>query len=573
MGLLVQIAEELNSTLDLDTVLGKVAASVKPAVSYDTFGVLLLDPLGQHLTFRFGIGFAQEVLDQWRFGFGQGIVGTAAETGRAVRVDDVKADARYIDATGESRSELAIPLIANNRTIGVLDVQSRHPAHFNDGHQRIMTFLAGHLANAIENARLYENLREQTRSLSLLHEAGRELTSILELEPIMGKMAELVRRLVDYQVFSLMLWDEDRRLLVNAFSLKFDERYTNKTDFPLGYGVTGTAAALRQSLRLPNVHLDPRFIRCDHQVEVRSELAVPLVFKDRLIGVLDLESSEYNAFTERHEQMLSTMASYLAIAIENARLYKQVRRDERRLADDLATAREIQKGLLPAAAPGVPGLEVAFAYEPARMLGGDFYDFLPYGDGRLAIAVGDVAGKGAAAALQGSLAVGTLREHVVSHPCDPAEMLCHMNHRLEQPRLDNRFVAMAFAVYDANERSLTVANAGFPRPQLLHDRRVEEVPVQGLPLGILPEPKYEQRTLGLREGDVVVFCSDGLQECVDRHGDEFGAERLETLLVKLASSTAQEIADGVLDATTHHAGAGGEPQDDRTVVVLKVGRI
>lgn len=333
-----------------------------------------------------------------------------AETGNAVRVDDAQADSRYINAMGDSRSELAIPLIANDRTIGVLDVQSHAPGHFNDCHQRILTFLAGHLANAIENARLYENLREQTRSLSLLHEAGRELTSILELEPVMGKMAELVKRLVDYHVFTLMLW-------------------------------------------------------------------------------------------------------------------------------------------------------------------GDFYDFLPYGDGRLAIAVGDVAGKAAAAALQGSLAVGTLREHVVSHPCDPAEMLGHMNHRLEQPRLDNRFVAMTFAVYDANDRSLTVANAGFPRPQLLRDGSVEEVPVPGLPLGILPGQHYEQRTLGLREGDVIVFCSDGLQECVDSHGDEFGSERLESLLVRLASSTAQEIADALLDATTTHAGAGGEPQDDRTVVVLKVGRV
>jgi sigma-B regulation protein RsbU (phosphoserine phosphatase) len=572
MGFLVRLAEELNSTLDLDTVLEKVAERVKPVVDYDTFGVLLLDPLGQYLTFRFGIGFSPDVLSQWRFGFGQGIVGTAAQTGRAVRVDDVRSDPRYINAMGEARSELAIPLIAKNQTIGVLDVQSRRPGHFSDCHQEILAFLAGHLANAIENARLYENLREQTRSLSLLHEAGRELTSILDLEPLMRKMAELVKRLVDYQVFSLMLWDEDQRLLLHGFSLKFDERFTNKTNFPLGYGITGTAAALRQAVRVPNVHLDARFVRCGHQVEVRSELAVPLVFKDRLIGVLDLESTEYNAFTERHEEMLSTMASYLAIAIENARLYKRVSQDERRLADDLATAREIQKGLLPDAAPLVPGLSVGFAYKPARMLGGDFYDFLPYGKGRLAVAVGDVAGKGAAAALQGSLAIGSLREHVVSHPCDPADMLGHMNHRLEQPRLDNRFVAMAFAVYDANEPNLTVANAGFPRPQLLRDGRVEEIPVQGLPLGILPEPTYEQRKLDLRDGDVVVLCSDGLKECIDRDGEEFGTERLELRLIELSRSTAQEIADGLLEATAAHAGANGEPQDDRTIVVLKVGR-
>jgi len=179
-------------------------------------------------------------------------------------------------------------------------------------------------------------------------------------------------------------------------------------------------------------------------------------------------------------------------------------------------------------------VELRYYEEAGGNARGDFYDFLPYGDGKLAIAVGDVAGKATAAALQGSLAIGTLREHVVSHPCEPSHMLCHMNRRLQQPRLDNRFVAMVFAVYDQGNGGLTVANAGFPRPHLLRDGRVEEIPVQGLPLGILPEPRYEQRALELRKGDVVVFCSDGLKECMDRSGEEFGSERLEALLVELA---------------------------------------
>ena len=569
LAFLVQLAEEINSTLDVNEVLHKVAEAVKPRVGYDTFAILLLDPLGQHLSFRFAIGFEPEVMKQWTFGFGQGIVGTAAQSRRVICVEDVRSDPRYISAASEARSELAIPLIAKNQTMGVLDVQSYEPGHFTECHKKILVFIAGHLANAIENARLYENLREQTRSLSLLHEVGRELTSILDLEPLMRKMAELVKRLVNYDIFSLMLWDEDRQVLDNAFSLKYDERFKTKTEFPLGFGVTGTVAALRQPLRVPNVHLDPRYVKCGHEVEVRSELAVPLVFEDRLIGVVDLESTEYNEFSEQNELMLSTMASYLAIAIANARLYKRVSRSEQRLAEDLVTAREIQKGLLPDAAPDVPGLDVGFAYEPAQQLGGDFYDFLPYGDGRLAIAVGDVAGKATAAALHGSLAVGILREHVVSHPCGPADMLTHMNARLQQPRLDNRFVAMVFGVYDATTKTLSVANAGFPRPHLLRDGRVEEIPVQGLPLGIVPEPHYDERTLQLEVGDVVVFCSDGIAECFDALGKEFGLERVEAFVIEHATAPAREIADRLMRATDAHTG-GGEPQDDRTVVVLRV---
>jgi len=189
IAFLTEVADELNTSLDLDSVLKRVALQVKQVVDYDTFGVLLLDPLGQDLRFRFGLGYPPEVLDHWRFGLGQGVVGVAARTGQPVRVGDVRNDPRYIDAGEEIHSELAIPLTVKNRTIGVLDVGSREPNYFNDSHQALLSLLAGRLANAIENARLYENLQEQTRTLSLLYEVSRELTSILEREELLRKVA------------------------------------------------------------------------------------------------------------------------------------------------------------------------------------------------------------------------------------------------------------------------------------------------------------------------------------------------------------------------------------------------
>ncbi len=570
IGFLVQMAEELNSTLELNEVLRQVAEGVKQHVDYDSFGVLLLDSIGQELRIHFNIGYPPEVIKHWRFGLGQGIVGTVAQTGMPLRVGDVRTDPRYINAGEGIRSELAIPLVVKNRTVGVLDVGSRHVNFFTPSHQRVLTFLAGHLANAIENARLYENLREQTRTLSLLHEVSRELTSILEREQLFRKIAQIVKRLIDFQLFCVMLWDEETQRLEHTFSLRYDERITEKGGFPLGYGICGTAAALRQSIRVPNVHLDPRYVRCGHGVEVRSELAVPLVFKDRLIGVLDLESTEYNAFSEQHEQMLSTLASYIAIALENARLYEKLREDEQQLEEDLSMAREIQKGLLPEVPAHLPGLDVAVAYQPALHLGGDIYDFLPYADGRWAITVGDVAGKASAAALYGALAVGIMRSHVVHHPCEPTEMLARMNEQLRQPRLDNRFVALLFSLYDPRGKSLTVANAGFTRPWLVRGDRAEQIAVDGVPLGMLPGVSYEQKKLALHGGDVAVFCSDGLHECMNHRAEEFGAGRLQAMLEEMAGGSARDIADELIRATDSYAARKGEQADDRTVVVLKV---
>ena len=570
MSFLMQTAEELTATVEIDEVLAKVAERVKDYVSYDSFAVLLLDDLGQDLRFHFGIGLSREVLDHWRFGLGQGIVGTAAKSCKSVRVGDVRADPRYINAHSEMRSELAIPLIVKGTNIGVLDVQSREPGYFTEYHERLLAFLAGHVANAIDRARLYENLRAQATSLSLLNEAGRELTSILDLQELLHKVAELVKRVVNYSHFAVMMWNDDDRVLEHSFSKGSESGFRDKTGFPLGYGISGTAAALRQAIRVPNVHLDPRYVACGHEVEVRSELVVPLVVKDRLIGIIDLESTEYNAFSEQDESILTTFASYIAIAMENARLYECVRRDEQRLSEDMETAREIQKGLLPDSAPEIRGLDIGFAYEPARQLGGDFYDFLSYPDNRLAIAVGDVAGQAAAAALRGALAGGVLREHALTHPCGPAEMLAHMNENLDQPRLANRFVAMAIAVYDPSDRTITIGNAGFPRPHLLREGEVKELDILGIPLGLMPDSEYQETRITLRVGDIVVFCSDGVHECANRDGEEYGARRLAALLADHAGETASSLARRILEATNLHGAGNGEHGDDRTIVVLKV---
>jgi len=304
---------------------------------------------------------------------------------------------------------------------------------------------------------------------------------------------------------------------------------------------------------------------------VRSELVVPLMLFDRLLGVLDLESSKAHAFTTEHERMLTTLGSYVAIALENARLYEEARESERRLRTDLDTAREIQRRLLPTGAREIPGLELAAAYVPARELGGDFYDFLPYGQGRLGFVLGDVSGKGTAAALYGSLAIGTLREVVVDHAREPAAMLALLNQRLHGARLESRFIAMLFAVYDASTRRLTLSNAGGPYPLLVRDGHVLTIRLEGVPLGLFPDTKYDQSVLDLQPGDVVLFASDGIHESENAGQEEFGLQRLSALLSGISpEDSASAIADRILAETDSHSGVGIAPHDDRTLVVLRV---
>lgn len=422
-------------------------------------------------------------------------------------------------------------------------------------------------------ASLFVSHPEQANTLALLYEVSREITSILDREELLRQVALRVKKLVNYHVFSVMLWNEKTQHLESAFAMRYGDTIPARMRVPLHQGLTGAAATTRRSVRVADTLGDPRFLACEVEtgVTVRSELVVPLLMQNRLIGVLDLESAETHAFTAEHERMLATLASYVAIALENARLYEDARDSQRRLQDDLSTAREIQRQLLPSGAREVPGLDLAAGYCSARELGGDFYDFLPYGKGRLGVALGDVSGKGAAAALFGSLAIGTIREHVVEHPCPPAEMLAMLNRRLYGARLDSRFIAMAFGVYDAGARRLTLANAGGPYPLLVRDGAVQEIRAAGIPLGLFPDTEYDEITLDLQPGDAVLFASDGILESENADQQEFGVKRLSALLQTISpGQSANEICDLVLNATDEYSGGGFTPHDDRTLLVLRV---
>lgn len=219
----------------------------------------------------------------------------------------------------------------------------------------------------------------------------------------------------------------------------------------------------------------------------------------------------------------------------------------------------------------MPGLDLSAACVPAHELGGDFYDFLPYGTGRLALAVGDVSGKGTAAALLSSVAIGILRMLTIEHSSHPGKVLAILNERIHATRLDARFVAMLFAVYDATRQQLTLANAGVPYPVLLRDGKVQQVALSGIPLGLLPGTQYETVSLDLQPGDITVFTSDGILECGASEKEEFGAERLAAILTSLSSgASSEQISSAILCATDEFSDHAPVFHDDRTVLVLRV---
>jgi phosphoserine phosphatase RsbU/P len=562
---LIRLANALNTTLDLQTLLHRTADLVRAVIDYKIFAILLLNERTNDLRMRFQIGHTPEA-ERLRIRVGKGVVGRAAEHRESVLLQDVTQDDNYISANPDVRSELAVPLIVKNRVIGVIDLQSEQVGYFQPEHRRLLELTASRVAQAIENARLYTRVARQAQTLAVLNEISREVTSILDLDPLLERIGELLRRIIDYQMFSILLVNEREQVLEIQYAVRFGHLVPPAESVPLDRGLVGTAVRERRLIYSGDVRKDARYYMVNP--ETRSEMAVPLLYKGKVIGVLDLEHVKVNYFNEDHQRTLVTLASQIAVAIENARLYSRVAQQEQRLEHDLDMARDVQLRLLPPTPARKPHAEFATRFLPARTIGGDLYDFLPYDDQRTGIAMGDVSGKAAPAALYAALISGIMRA-ATSQALSPAAMLKQLNDSLQERKMDAQYVTMVFAVWNDEKQTLQIANAGAVQPLFCRGGQVETVQAEGFPLGMFKDVSYEEFTLSTRPGDAIIFFSDGIVDAVNDKEEMFGDARLTALVTSHIKSSAQEMVDAIYQELSTFQG-GVERFDDETVIVLKV---
>jgi sigma-B regulation protein RsbU (phosphoserine phosphatase) len=562
---LLRLTDALNTTLDLQTLLHRTANLVRAVIDYRIFAILLINDRTNDLRMRFQIGHSAET-ERLRIKMGKGIVGQVAQTRQAALVNDVLANPHYINVNPAVRSELAVPLITKNRLIGVIDIQSEQTDYFQPEHLHLLTLTASRIAQSIENARLYTRVARQAQTLAVMNEISRELTSILDLEQLLERIGQLVRRLIDYHMFTIWLLNERDQMLESQYGVRFGERYTPEERVPLDRGLVSAAIGERHAVLVGDVRRDPRYHMVN--VETRSEMAVPLIYKSKVIGVLDIEHTRAYYFNEDHEKAITTLAAQIAISIENARLYQRIAQQEQRLEHDLAMAREVQLRLLPPSRPKHAHAEFAAEFLAARTIGGDLYDFLQFDSCCTGIVLGDVSGKAAAAALFAAVVSGVIRS-LADPALSPSAMLKALNDSLQERRLDSQYVAMVYAVWNDSNQTLQIANAGATQPIFCRSGEIETIRAEGFPLGMFPEAEYEEFSLSTRPGDSIIFFSDGIVDAQNPEGEMFGDELLMQVIRDNQHRSAQELAETILSAVTRFQG-DTDRFDDETVVVLRV---
>ncbi len=563
LDFLLEVSAATASTLDLDQLLSNVGRIIHKVLPYDLFAILLYSERQQQLRIRYAVGHREEIVTNLSLTLGEGITGVAAARREPVLVGDVRSDPRYLNSVDAVRTELAVPMTARGKLVGVIDLQSTRVNAYNEYDRALLRLIAGRVSIAIENARLYRRVERHNRTLRTLAQLSREFSSILDLNELLRKIASTMRDLINYDAFSILLVDAQAHALRHRFSIRYDQR-VNIDNIALGKGITGAAAESREVIRVDDTEKDPRYI-ASHP-DIRSELAVPLVLQDRVIGVMDLESERVAYFTDEHARTLALLSPQIATSIENARLYEELAARERRMEDDLQAAKELQRVLLPSECPLIEGLASAVQLRPARLISGDIYDIYEHRDGQTVITFGDVSGKGAAAALYGGLMSGLLRT-LAPRWRRPAQLLRALNDALIERKVEARYVTLCVLLWDPASRQVIMANAGALPPLICRGDEILRMRVEGVPLGLLDSREYEEVPFQAESGDVIVLYSDGITDQINTEGVEYGRARLAALVrAQCPKSPAQIITEIFrdLDKFAIHA------FDDQTLFVMKV---
>ena len=403
---------------------------------------------------------------------------------------------------------------------------------------------------------------DQVNDLLKLQKAAQKISSILDLDRLIDKVVNDVAPSFGCVEADIYLHDEERGELVLACAhgCAGCEVCGTGNSLKIGkQGMVGYVAGTGQMRYAPDVRKDPYYIGCEEST--LSEVAIPLHVEGKLIGVFTASHPQLDGFSAEQLRLLQALCSYVAVAVNNARRFQKEQDRRREMSREAYEARKIQQALLPRSSPYIPGFAISGLSTPAGAVGGDWYDFIPFEDGRWGLVLADVSGKGTAAALLMSATRGMLRS--LATACCPSEVLAKLNPLLVNDFPSGRFVTMLYAILDPTERTLRFASAGHLRPLLIEDSEARFLETErGLPLGIgLGE--YSEAEIHLSQGSRLLFYSDGITEATNPEGEEYGAERLEKHF-RRSDASAESILE---DVRTFGDGEG--LHDDATVILVK----
>ncbi len=414
--------------------------------------------------------------------------------------------------------------------------------------------------------------RPATDRLSLLYHVSQSFNSSLDLDLVLNRVMDQVVELIRAERGFVMLLEEGGEPVFRV-ARGLDHQTIQDPEFQISRGVVERVAREGEPLLTSNAQTDERFrLRVSVQaLGLRSILCVPLKVQGRITGVIYVDNRlQAGLFTPDDLELLSAIAHSAAIAIENARLYR-VAVEKGRMERELQVAHELQASLLPRTTPQVPGWEFAAAWQPARQTSGDYYDFFAAREGEVGLVIGDVSGKGMAAALFMTLTRSIVRASL-AQPAALAEAIERANRLICADSTAGMFVTLFCAEIELATGQVTYVNAGHNPPLLISDgegeQRLEELYPTGMALGILEDALFEQRTVQMMPGDLLLLYTDGVPDATRDNGERFQMPRLRQVILDQGNGAAGDVLSALSGSVAAFTGTS-EQFDDMALVVTR----
>jgi phosphoserine phosphatase RsbU/P len=410
-----------------------------------------------------------------------------------------------------------------------------------------------------------EDLHRSRLEIQLITQIASKLANVLDLEAMLNLILDSLKQVVDYDAAGIFVMNPNGNLVVGEVIRGYEGHDSGSVRQKLGKGLMGWVMETMAPVVVLDVSRDPRYVEARPQT--RSELAVPLFTDGKVIGCFNLESDRLAAFSERDAEHLKTFASHAAVAIQRARMHREIL-EKQRIDEELAMARRMQLSLLPGRAPHLENFALAGINVPSEEVGGDYYDYIRFTDKDLGIVISDVAGKGIPAAfimasLRASLRIEAGSRYAI------ATILSRVNDFLYEFIEPERFVTAFYGVLDDRARLLTFANAGHNPPILIRQKGpVEYLSEGGLLLGAFPAAIYHEHRVSFKPGDLLVLYTDGLSEAEDPSGEQFGTDRIIEVARHNSGRGHRAVISGLLKAVREPTGRMAL-QDDISLVVMR----
>jgi sigma-B regulation protein RsbU (phosphoserine phosphatase) len=567
--LLLEAARVFNSTLDYEVLIENVLRLVLTAADCEVALIFRVDHERTDMKIRYMKADVGRVAT-YRREIGQGVLDWVAQYREPILINDAPNDPRVEHENAdrmqvEIRSLISVPLIAKGHMIGVVEAFNKNDGGFTEADLDTLVGLNNQIAVAIDNAHLYRMAQREALEKDLLYEVGKKLSGSLELDELLQVIMHSLKRVVDYDAGGVFLLNPKENEVDSRYAEGYDFAVDPHLQLKVGQGLIGHVARDGQPVIVPDVSKDARYH--NSRPETHSEIVVPMMLDDRIIGVLNLESDHLDSFGKHDLLLIEAFASQAAVSVERARNHTRLLQGKK-IEEQLNIAREIQQSFLPIQDPKTTDYDVAGRNVSSGQVGGDYYGFIKIVDGQTGVAIADVSGKGIPAALimasyRASLIAEIRNNYSIRTICEK------VNRLMCESIKPGNFVTAVYGVLDSVNHVLTYANCGHNLPFVLRaSGEVVYLREGGPVMGVDPAGIYREQPVYLQVGDVVVWYTDGVTEVFDGNGVEFGLERLIEVVREHRDKESTEIEEAIYRTVRRYAGPT-HMFDDLTMIVIK----